>query len=292
MQQAIEGFLTHIRVQKNYSKHTLAAYQNDLKQFFHFVIAHDDGAGSWQDVSTDLILKYVLDLKERRYAAATVARKVAAVKSFFHYLFRTGILPDDPTATLDSPRVKKRLPKVLSQKDVARLLAQPADESSAKALRDKAILELLYGTGMRASELVALTVDDVNPASRTVRIRARRGEGGQVVNMGPAAAAALEAYLEKGRLELAQDPEQKALFLNPWGRPLTRQGLWLLFKGYVEKAGLPSDISPHTLRHSFARHALDKGTDLEDVRQVLGHSSISTTEIYTRLSDPNERDAQ
>lgn len=285
MRQAIEHYLMYIQVQKSYSDHTLTAYRNDLSQFLKFVSADPDGVESWQDVDTDLILRYVLDLKDRQYAAATVARKVASVKSFFHHLFKNGILPDDPTATLDSPRVKRRRPKVLSERDVDRLLAQPAKDSSAKGLRDRAILELLYGTGMRASELVALTLDDVNLASWTVRVRTRRVKDEQIINMGQRAAAAVEAYLEQGRLEMVRDPQQRALFLNPWGRPLTRQGLWLLFKEYVEKAGLSRDVSPHTLRHTFARHALDRGTDLKDVKEMLGHSSISSTRVYARLSD-------
>lgn len=298
MQPQVESFLAHISTEKGYSHNTISAYRNDLTQFTEFLKIEDtkeakkaDTAESpWAAVTKETIVSYILHIKARQeYSSATVARKVAAIRSFFHFLVAEGAITDDPTATLDSPKVKKRLPKVISHADVERLLAAPAQESTPKALRDKAILELLYATGMRVSELANLDLDDVNLASATVRCFGK-GSKERIIPIYHQATAALEEYLQKGRLHLTRDPDEQALFLNPWGTRLTRQGLWLIIKEYVAQAGIAVEVSPHTLRHSFATHLLSGGADLRNVQQLLGHANVSTTQIYTHISSERLRE--
>jgi len=280
MREKVEDFLNFITVEKKYSDNTIAAYRNDLNQFATF--AQKRGV-DWRTVDRDFIADYLSYLKDREYASSTVARKIAAIKSFFHYLVSKGELKDDPTATLDSPQVRKRLPKTISREDVERLLAEPAKSQTAKARRDRAFLELLYATGMRVTELVSLNLDDVNLASGNVRC-VSKGHKERIIPIHDRAVQALEEYLQKGRSQLLKDLDEKALFLNHRGQRLTRQGLWLIIKGYVRAVGLDQDVTPHTLRHSFATHLLDEGADLRHVQELLGHANISTTQVYTQVS--------
>jgi integrase/recombinase XerD len=230
-------------------------------------------------------MDYVMFMKgSQEYASSTVARKVAAIRSFFHYLVERGQLEDDPTATLDSPRVRKRAPKSLSQDDMERLLSEPARTQTPKALRDRALLEVLYATGLRVTELVSLNVDDVNLASATVRVVRPKDQRERIVPVHQRALGPLQDYLERGRIQLLRDPQETALFLNHRGKRLTRQGLWLIVKHYVREVGIREEVTPHTLRHTFASHLLDKKAELEYVQQILGHANISTTQVYTHMS--------
>jgi integrase/recombinase XerD len=285
MRKQVDNFLRYLVEEKGYSENTLAAYRNDLTQFLAYLSRH---VSSWHDVDRELILRYILYMKDREYASSTVARKVAAIKSFFHNMVATGELADDPTATLDSPKVKKRLPRTISTADVERLLAEPAKSSTPKALRDRALLELLYATGMRVTEAVSLDVSDLNLPSATVRV-GRSKEGKQrILPLYRRAREALDNYLQRGRLQLVRNPEESALFLNHRGQRLTRQGLWLIIKAYVEKAGIDTQVTPHTLRHSFAAHKLDEGADLREIQRLLGHANISTTQVYTQISNQDD----
>ena len=288
MQKRIEEFLTTLEVEKGYSENTRVAYKNDLGQFLTFLSTRPDlGVNDWGDVKKDHLVSYILHLKtEREYASTTVARKVAAIKSFFHFLVAEGLIKDDPTATLDSPRVKKYLPRAISQDQVERLLDAASSKDTPRGLRDRAIMELLYATGMRVSELVALDVGSVDVASASVRVFGK-GDKERIIPVYERAVQAVDAYLSKGRIHLLRNPEQKALFLNQRGSRLTRQGLWLIVKGYVKEAELKVDVTPHTLRHSFATHMLRGGADLRNVQELLGHANIATTQVYTQVS--NER---
>jgi integrase/recombinase XerD len=222
-----------------------------------------------------------------------VARKVAAVKSFCHFLLRTGVISENPAEDLDSPHVKKQLPKTLSTAEVDRLLALPAEGGrSPKALRDAALLELLYATGMRVSEVAHLTLDDLDLESGTVRCIGK-GNKERVMPLYPKAVESLRDYLENGRSAflgaetgpaLRGNREERTLFLNPRGERLTRQGLWLIIKGYAREINLEDKVTPHTLRHSFATHMLDGGAGLREVQRLLGHANISTTQVYTHVS--------
>jgi integrase/recombinase XerD len=285
MRNKIDAYLTHLVEEKGYSENTLAAYRNDLSQFLSFLSRH---VSDWTEVDRNLIINYILYMKDREYASSTVARKVAAIKSFFHHLVASGAITDDPTATLDSPKVKKRLPRTISDADAERLLAEPAKSSTPKALRDRALLELLYATGMRVTEAVSLNIDDLNLPSANVRVRRKKEGQERVLPLYDRAGKALELYLQKGRLPLVRDPEEPALFLNHRGQRLTRQGLWLIIKAYVEKSGIDVQVTPHTLRHSFATHKLREGVGLHEIQKLLGHANISTTQVYTQISQQDE----
>ncbi len=281
MIEEVQQFLNYIAQEKRYTANTLAAYRNDLFQFLAFLAERVTG---WDEVSCNTIVDYIMAMKaEREYASSTVARKVAAIKSFFHYLTTKGVLTDDPTATLDSPKVRKRLPKAISPEEMERLLSEPAREETAKALRDRALLELLYATGLRVTELVSLNVDDLNLASATVRIVRPKDRRERLVPIHQRAIEPLQEYLERGRMRLLRNPQETALFLNHRGERLTRQGLWLIVKHYVREIGIAEEVTPHTLRHTFAAHLLDKKADLEYVQEILGHASISTTQVYTQI---------
>ncbi|HOU24573.1 MAG TPA: tyrosine-type recombinase/integrase, partial [Anaerolineae bacterium] len=229
MQNKVEEFLTSLEVEKGYSENTRVAYKNDLGQFLAYVKKNAvPPVQDWGSVTKDHLVAYILSLKgEREYASTTVARKVAAIKSFFHFLVAEGFVKDDPTATLDSPRVKKYLPRAISQEDVERLLDAPGKSDEPRTVRDRAILELLYATGMRVSELVALNEGDVDLASASVRCFGKGGKE-RVIPVYPRAVQAVEAYVTKGRVRLLRQSEEKALFLNQRGERLTRQGLWLM----------------------------------------------------------------
>jgi integrase/recombinase XerD len=282
MREESQQFLDYILNEKGYSSNTLAAYRNDLSQFIEFM---EPRVGGWDEVNQNLIIDYIMTMKaDQEYASSTVARKVAAIKSFFHFLVDRGDLEDDPTATLDSPKVRKRLPKAISAEELERLLAEPAHDDSPKGLRDRALLELLYATGLRVTELVSLDIDDVNLASATLRVVRSRDKTERFIPIHERAIEPLQEYLERGRIQLLRDPEEKALFLNHRGRRLTRQGLWLIVKHYVHEVGIVDDVTPHTLRHTFATHLIEKKADLEYVQEILGHANISTTQVYTQLS--------
>lgn len=297
MQQEVDSFLNYLSVEKGFSANTLAAYRNDLVQFCDFLTARAEESPLWAEedpvVTPDgidwasipkmRILSFVMSLKDKQYASSTVARKVAAIKSFFHFLVAEGTIKNDPTENLDSPKVGKSLPRTLSAEEVDDLLEQPARLSSPEALRDKAMLELLYATGMRVSELTSLNCEDISLSSGYVRCIGK-GNKERLVPVYPQALKAVEDYLSEGRPQLSRSPGELALFLNHRGDRLTRQGFWLIVKSYAKQAGVPEDITPHTLRHSFATHMLNSGADLRSVQELLGHANISTTQIYTHLT--------
>ena len=287
MDANIQEFLDYLVAERGSSENTVAAYRNDLTQFYDFITqpAQLDGNANWGSLTRDHLINYILFLKEREYASATVARKVAAMKSFCHFLLRTGVIFEDPAEDLDSPHVKKQLPQTLSTSEVDQLLALPAEAGrTPKALRDAALLELLYATGMRVSEIAHLTLDDLDLESGIVRC-VGKGTKERVMPLYPRVIESLRDYLENGRPTLLGDNRQeRTLFLNPRGEQLTRQGLWLIIKGYARELHLEDRVTPHTLRHSFATHMLDGGAGLREVQRLLGHANISTTQVYTHVS--------
>jgi len=288
MQRQIESFLTSLRDEKGYSNNTIVAYRNDLGQFARFLTERTETT-SWDSVSKKDLDAYVNCLRyEREYASATVARKVAATKSFFHYLVGQQAINEDPTSSLDSPKVRRYLPTSISEQDVARLLRAPEGHNTARAVRDSALLELLYATGMRVSEVVDLNVEDVDLAECQVECVNRNKR--RKIPIHQRAARALRGYLEDGRLRLLRDDSETALFLNHRGRRLTRQGLWLIIKKYVEEVGIDAVVTPHTLRHSFATHLLRGGADVREVQGLLGHANVSTTQVYAQISDERLRE--
>lgn len=289
MYNRVEAFLEYLRNEENYSENTIGAYRNDLSQFVSFVATTD--VVRWDAIRRETIVNFLFHLRDREYASSTVARKMAAVKSFFHHLVQVGEIHDDPTATVDSPKVKKYAPKALTMEEVMNLLAEPAKDRTAKGIRDRAMMELLYATGLRVSELVGLQMGDVNLASATLRCRGPR-KSERILPIAPRALEALRIYLDRGRLQLVRDPSEQTLFLNMRGGRLTRQGLWLIIRYYVEQAGITSQVTPHTLRHSFAMHQLREGAELSEVQELLGHANISTTQVYAQAQHQRPGDRE
>ena len=289
--EAINSFLNYLTVEKGFSENTIVAYRNDLYQLASFVeeeAARRGLTSSWSSFGRQGMLSYLLNLKERNYAATTAARKVAAAKSFFSFMVAEGNIKDNPTLNVTSPRVGKSLPRPISISQVRRLLEQPTGLSTPEATRDKAMLELLYASGMRVSELVSLNLGDINIDGGDVRCFGK-GHKERLIPNAPRAALSVKKYLQEARSRLAHDETEQALFLNRRGDRLTRQGLWQILKGYAKSAGLDKEITPHTLRHSFATHMLNGGADLRSVQELLGHANISTTQVYTHLTTEHVR---
>ena len=293
MKDDIRSFLNHLSIEKGFSENTVNAYNNDLSQLADFIqeLATVQGYEPlWSNVDRNLLISYILNLKERNYAPATVARKVAALKSFFNFLVAEGTLDSDPTENLSSPKVGKSLPRPLSENDVERLLAEPANLSTPEAKRDKAMLELLYAGGMRVSELVAMNLSDLSLGSGVVRCFGK-GSKERIIQIHDKAIKAIEEYREVARPLLIRDKKDDALFLNRRGERLTRQGFWLILKAYAKSAGIKTEVTPHTLRHSCATHMLSGGADLRNIQELLGHANISSTQIYTHLTSEHVRQA-
>ena len=290
MQQDIDRFLTYLTVERGFSNNTVAAYRNDLSQLASF--AQEDAAKrglipSWANFNRQGMLSYLLNLNERGYAATTKARKVAAAKSFLSFMVAEGNMKDNPTQNVSSPSVGRSLPKPISVSQVRRLLEQPAKLSTPEAKRDKAMLHLLYASGMRVSELMSLNLDDIMDDG-FVRCFGK-GHKERIIPIHQGAASAIEEYIKEARPHLVHSDKEKALFLNRRGERLTRQGFWQILKGYAKSADLDKEITPHTLRHSFATHMLSGGADLRSVQELLGHANISTTQVYTHLTTEHVR---
>ncbi|MFH1169535.1 MAG: site-specific tyrosine recombinase XerD [Chloroflexota bacterium] len=293
MREEIRNFINYLAVEKGFSENTTLAYQNDLTQLADFAEAEAAGRGgtaSWAGFSRQSMLSYMLNLKERNYAPTTIARKVAAARSFFDFLVADGVIKTDPTENMSSPSVGKALPKPISISQVRRLLEQPGKMDTDEARRDQAMLELLYASGMRISELVSLNVGDVDTQGGYVRCFGK-GHKERMIPIYEQAAAAVKKYTAETRPRLARNKGETALFLNARGERLTRQGFWQKLKEYARKADLGVQISPHTLRHSFATHMLSGGADLRAVQELLGHANISTTQVYTHLTTEHIRQA-
>ncbi len=291
MREEINSFLNYLTVEKGFSGNTTDAYRNDLRQLASFAeeaATRNSLVPSWANFSRQGMLSYMLDLKERNYASTTIARKVAAARSFFGFLVAEGILKTDPTANMSSPSVGKSLPKPISISQVRQLLEQPARLNTPEAKRDKAMLELLYASGMRISELVSLNLGDVDTAGGYVRCFGK-GHKERLVPIHEQAAMTVKEYIQETRPKMTRYKDETALFLNPRGERLTRQGFWQKLKEYAKAANLDAKISPHTLRHSFATHMLNGGADLRAVQELLGHANISTTQVYTHLTSEHVR---
>jgi integrase/recombinase XerD len=292
MDDRIGHFLNFLSAEKGASDNTIAAYKNDLSQFQTYLgtINLNGAAMDWRRVNKDVIVSYVQELKGRRYAEASVARKVAAVKSFFQFLQAEGAIPSNPTESLESPRVGKTLPKPLTVQQVDELLEQPAKRKTPEALRDQAMLELLYATGLRVTELVSLDVENLSLEPGDARARCMgKGAKERSVPIHEQAYRAVISYLNDGRAKLVKNKAESALFVNRRGDRLTRQGFWLILKQYAKDAGIPVPVTPHSLRHSFATHMLRGGAPLRDVQEMLGHANISTTQVYTQITDEHVR---
>jgi integrase/recombinase XerD len=291
MNESVERFLNYMTVERGVSPNTVAAYRNDLSQLVEYLDARDQGANGpvpWDEVDSQVVMAYVLELHGRGYSDATRARKVASARSFFGFLVEEDVIASDPTENLSVPRTGRSLPETLSVEEVEALLRTP-DGDAPDALRDRAMLELLYATGMRVGELVAMDLDDMDLEQEFVRCFGK-GSKERLVPIHAQAVDTVTAYLVEGRPRLASRLSGQAAFLNQRGDRLSRQGFWLILRGLTRRAGIQRKVSPHTLRHSFATHLLRGGAPLRHVQELLGHASITTTQVYTHLTSEHVRE--
>ncbi len=283
MRASVDDFVQHLRTERGLAENTLAAYRSDLRQFETFL--HKAGYGDW-DIPPKVIRSFMTNLIQREYRQTSRARKLAAVKALYRYLLSSEAVTTDPTAGMDGARVARRRPRIISTAEVERLLEQAADASTPERMRDRAMLEALYATGMRVSELVELNVDDVDCWAREILL-GRDGANARTVPLSERAAEALQAYMTNGREKLLRRVDEPAVFLNHRGNRLTRQGFWLIVKAYAKRSNIETPITPHTLRHSFAAHRLQGDSSVREVQKLLGHASPATTQVYAELAREN-----
>ena len=290
MKQAVDQFLNYTTVERGLSPNTIAAYRNDLTQFVDFLQSRDSslhGNGSWKRIDTEALTAYVLDLHERGYSDKTKTRKVASTKALFGFLLEEGVIDNNPMEDFASPGVGESLPETLSVEEVEALLSAEGAVTPL-SIRDRAIIEVMYATGVRVSELVSLDIDDVDIDESFVRCMGK-GSKERIIPVHDEAVEAVKEYLKDGRPSLAGPAAGRALFVSRKGGRLTRQALWLILKGRAQSAGIERKITPHTLRHSFATHLLIGGAPLRHVQELLGHASITTTQVYTHLTSEHVR---
>lgn len=279
MEREVQEYISYLHNVKHTSNNTEMSYKRDLLKVCHFM--QERGITSAAAVKEQDLKVYIHALEEQKLAAATVSRNIASIKAFFLYLFSEGKIQNDPALCLKAPKIEKKMPEILTMGEVSALLEQ-ANGDSPKEIRDKAMLELLYATGIRVTELISLKVSDVNLPMHFIMCRDPHKE--RMIPFGTQAHDALERYLGGVRAEMVEDKSSEILFANCSGKPMSRQGFWKLIKFYAKKAGITADITPHTLRHSFAAHLVENGADLKSVQEMLGHSDISTTQIYANMN--------
>lgn len=286
MDEISKKFLESLEHEKGLSPNTLESYGADLRDYQVFL--EDHSSETLMTVTPSTIVSYLMFLRRKGKSTATVARRLAAIKSLYQFLLKEGHILKDPSENLSSPSLERRLPKVMTLPEIERLLDQP-DPSTPIGLRDKAILEVLYATGLRVSELTNLNLGDADLREGFVRCMGK-GSKERVVPMGEIAVAAVRSYIEDGRVNLVNNPKELSLFVNQSGIRMTRQSVWKLVKKYADEARIPKEVTPHTIRHSFATHLLEHGADIRSVQEMLGHADISTTQIYTHVTKDRLKD--
>jgi len=280
MSEVFDKFIDYLKVERNASPYTVRNYSADLTGFFRFLSG--ESIQALDEVDKNTMRDYLWTLMQAGFAKTSIARKLSAVRSFYRYLQRESLISVSPVATISSPKLDRRLPEFLSQDEARRLVEAPDIETPA-GQRDRALLELLYASGLRVSELVRLDLAQVNLEAREMRVWGK-GSKERVVLMGGPAAVALTAYIEHGRFKLMGASKAQALFLNHQGARLTVRSIQSLVQAYADMLGLAKRVHPHTVRHTFATHLLDGGADLRVVQELLGHASLSSTQIYTHVS--------
>lgn len=285
MQKEINSFISYLHNVKQSSTNTQMSYQRDLKKFAAF--CEERRITEVSRLRAQDLEAYVDKLGEERFKPTTVSRNIASLKAWVHFLQEEGILKEDISATLKVPRIEKKVPEIMTMNEVGLLLEQPSG-SNPKEIRDRAMLELLYATGIRVSELISLQIEDLNLQMNYITCRDNSRE--RMIPFGQKARTALLQYMGTARDKMLQDADNHILFVNCSGKAMSRQGFWKLIKYYAKKAGITSDITPHTLRHSFAAHLVENGADLKSVQEMLGHSDISTTQIYANMNQNHLRE--
>lgn len=279
MEREIEAFISYLHNIKKTSPNTEMSYKRDLtKMRIYLEVTAQSPAAS--EVTEENLKKYIAYMERKKFKASTISRSIASIKAFYHYLLKEGLVKTDVSDCLKAPKVERKAPDILSVEEMEKLLEQPSGDSD-KELRDSAMLELIYATGIRVSELIGLKISDVN--MQMGFLICRDGDKERMVSFDNEVREALRRYLTKARDNMAANEARDILFVNCMGTPMSRQGFWKLVKGYAKKAGITKDITPHTLRHTFAAHMVENGTDLKSVQEMLGHSDISTTHMYVRM---------
>ena len=279
-QTTIQEFLTHLKNDRNASSNTVMAYRNDLSQFADFLDKNLPSDADWGGVTQNFLNDYVRAM-DGKYTASTSARKIAALKTLFHWLNQRGLASEDPSMRLKSPRVEKKAPRILSEDDVNRLFESTRTVSPPRSLRDRALLELIYSTGMRVSEAIALRLSDIDFETGTARCDGK-GTRQRSAPLTPSAMTALKDYLDHARTEMLGQNAGDYIFLNPLGSRLTRQAVWMTTRQYAKAASIEGEVTPHTLRHSRAAHMLQKGEDVRRVQEWFGHANLATTQMYVQ----------
>ena len=284
----VTGFTEYLAVERRLSLPTQRVYERDVRAWLHTLPTHGEAEG-FPMLTREGVLRFLGQSRARGLSARSLARRLAGLRAFCRYLRREGLLATDPLLDLETPRIPRRLPHFLSCEEVERLLRQPRPDTP-RGLRDAAMLEVLYATGIRASELVCLPMSALHLAEGWIKVRGKGGKE-RLIPLGEQAVAGLRVYLSGPRTRLMRGQRTPYVFVNGRGEGMTRQGFWKLLRGYARQAGIAKPISPHTLRHSFATHLLERGADLRSVQQMLGHSDISTTQIYTHVLEARLRAA-
>ncbi len=285
MQKEIDSFISYLHNVKQSSTNTQMSYQRDLKKFVAF--CEEKGLASVSQLKAQDLETYVNVMGEEQFKPATISRNIASLKAWVHFLQDERILKEDISSTLKVPKIEKKVPEIMTMNEVGTLLEQPASDNP-KEIRDKAMLELLYATGIRVTELISLNLEDLNLQMNY--ITCKDGSKERMIPFGPKARTALLRYIESARDKMISDSNNHILFVNCSGKAMSRQGFWKLIKHYAKKAGITADITPHTLRHSFAAHLVENGADLKSVQEMLGHSDISTTQIYANMNHNHLRE--
>ncbi|WJE37777.1 site-specific tyrosine recombinase XerD [Bacillus safensis] len=287
MNDQLSDFIHFMTVERGLSENTIVSYKRDLQNYLSFLMTHEQ-LTDIRDVTRLHIIHYLKQLKDEGKSSKTSVRHLSSIRSFHQFLLREKVTTDDPSWNIETQKTERTLPKVLSLGEVEKLLDTP-NQHTPFDYRDKAMLELLYATGIRVSEMLDLTLADVHLTMGFVRCFGK-GRKERIVPIGEAAASAIEEYLEKGRSKLLKKQPSDALFLNHHGKKMSRQGFWKNLKKRAIEAGIQKELTPHTLRHSFATHLLENGADLRAVQEMLGHADISTTQIYTHVTKTRLKD--
>ena len=285
MKCEIEEFIDYLHNTRGTSKNTEVSYERDLRKLETYLT--EGGFETEEQITSTVLNSYVLYMGRKNFAASSISRSIASIRAFFQFLTQKYRWKENPAEKLKAPKIEKKLPDILSVEEVELLLKQPK-ENTAKGIRDRAMLELLYATGIRVSELISLKVKDIN--LKLGYLTCSSGERERVIPFGTTAKQAVEHYMEGARKILLGEQESDYLFLNCSGKSMSRQGFWKVLKGYAASAGIQQDITPHTLRHSFAAHLVQNGADLKSVQEMMGHSDISTTQIYMNMNIHKIRD--
>lgn len=279
MKQEIEAFMLYLRDVKKTSSNTEMSYKRDLTKMRIYLelTAEAPAAG---EVTAENLKKYIAYMERKKFKASTISRNISSIKAFYHYLLRAGVVREDVSECLKAPKIEKKAPDILTADEMEKLLSQPTGDSD-KEMRDNAMLELLYATGIRVSELISLKLSDVN--MHMGYLVCSEGDRERMIPFDSGVREALQRYINKAREHMAGDEANDTLFVNCSGKPMSRQGFWKLIKSYAQKADIRKDITPHMLRHTFAVHMVENGTDLKSVQEMLGHSVLATTQIYAKI---------